>query len=132
MQGLDVQQEEKAGSESPIVIHEDESIIVVEKPGGMPSVPGLDGRLSLQECLNERKGLSAEVVAVHRLDMDTSGVMVFAKTREAEINLKRQFEVHSVRKTYIARITGAVCTDSETTPPTSWAPPPAARGVARF
>ena len=112
MQGLDVQQEEKAGSESPIVIHEDESIIVVEKPSGMPSVPGLDGRLSLQECLNERKGLSAEVVAVHRLDMDTSGVMVFAKTREAEINLKRQFEVHSVRKTYIARITCAVCTDS--------------------
>ena len=132
MQGLDVQQEEKAVSESPIVIHEDESIIVVEKPSGMPSVPGLDGRLSLLEWLNERKGLSAEVVAVHRLDMDTSGVMVFAKTREAEINLKRQFEVHSVRKTYIARITCAVCTDSETTPPTSWAPPPAARGVARF
>ena len=104
MQGLDVQQEEKAVLESPIVIHEDESIIVVEKPSGMPSVPGLDGRLSLQEWLNERKGLSAEVVAVHRLDMDTSGVMVFAKTREAEINLKRQFEVHSVRKTYIARL----------------------------
>ena len=132
MQGLDVQQEEKAVSESPIVIHEDESIIVVEKPSGMPSVPGLDGRLSLQEWLNERKGSSAEVVAVHRLDMDTSGVMVFAKTHEAEINLKRQFEVHSVRKTYIARLTCAVCTDCETTPPTSWAPPPAARGVARF
>lgn len=104
MQGLDVQQEEKAGSESPIVIHEDESIIVVEKPSGMPSVPGLDGRLSLQEWLNERKGLSAEVVAVHRLDMDTSGVMFFAKTRDAEICLKRQFEEHSVRKTYIARL----------------------------
>ncbi|MBR5564252.1 MAG: hypothetical protein IKW11_08520, partial [Bacteroidales bacterium] len=103
--GLNVQEDIKITLQSPIIIHEDESIIVVEKPSGMPSVPGLDGRLSLQEWLNSREDAATEVVAVHRLDMDTSGVMVFAKTRDAEIDLKKQFEEHSVRKTYFARLT---------------------------
>ena len=106
MKGLDVQQDIKTDLQSPVIIHKDESIVVVEKPSGMPSVPGLDGRLSLQEWLNSREDAATEVVAVHRLDMDTSGVMVFAKTRDAEIDLKKQFEEHTVRKTYIARLTG--------------------------
>ena len=111
MKGLEVESNTNSASLSPVVIYEDDSIIVVEKPSGMPSVPGLDGRLSLQEWLNAREEEAAtrstefSVTAVHRLDMDTSGVMVFAKTRDAEINLKKQFEEHSVRKTYIARLT---------------------------
>ena len=103
MQGLKVEQDKKSVSLSPVIIHEDESIIVVEKPSGMPSVPGLDGRLSLLEWLESQQ--SKRIIAVHRLDMDTSGVMVFAKTRNAEIDLKKQFEEHSVRKTYLARLT---------------------------
>ena len=116
MKGLKVEQDTKSISQSPVIIHEDESIIVVEKPSGMPSVPGLDGRLSLQEWLISREDdsdqhniesqQSKSIIAVHRLDMDTSGVMVFAKTRNSEINLKKQFEEHSVRKTYFARLTG--------------------------
>ena len=82
-------------------LYEDESIIVVEKPSGIPSVPGLDGRNSLQELLTSQ---SNEIHAVHRLDMDTSGVMVFAKTSEAAVNLRRQFEEHTVRKTYMAKV----------------------------
>jgi tRNA pseudouridine32 synthase/23S rRNA pseudouridine746 synthase len=82
-------------------LYEDESIIVVEKPSGIPSVPGLDGRKSLQELLTSQ---SNEIHAVHRLDMDTSGVMVFAKTSEAAVNLRRQFEEHTVRKTYMAKV----------------------------
>lgn len=111
MKGLEVTPDTKSALLSPLVIHEDDSIIVVEKPSGMPSVPGLDGRLSLQEWLNTRQHESDthssefQVTAVHRLDMDTSGIMVFAKTRAAEIGLKKQFEEHSVRKTYIARLT---------------------------
>lgn len=90
-------------------LYEDESIIVVEKPSGMPSVPGLDGRTSLQEilasCMTDQKGDSTETVhAVHRLDMDTSGIMIFAKTAAAAVNLQRQFEEHTVRKTYVAKI----------------------------
>lgn len=90
-------------------LYEDESIIVVEKPSGMPSVPGLDGRISLQEILTSdmagRNDISPGTIhAVHRLDMDTSGVMVFAKSAEAAVNLRRQFEDHTVRKTYMAKV----------------------------
>ena len=87
-------------------LFEDDSIIVVEKPSGMPSVPGLDGRTSLQEYLSDE--LHATILAVHRLDMDTSGVMVFAKTAEAAVNLRRQFEDHTVRKTYMARVSNNI------------------------
>ena len=89
------------GKDTLRILFEDESIIVVEKPSGMPSVPGLDGRNSLQELLTSQ---SNEIHAVHRLDMDTSGVMVFAKTSEAAVNLRRQFEDHTVRKTYMAKV----------------------------
>ena len=82
-------------------IYEDESIIIIEKPSGMPSVPGLDGRISALEILGE------QYHAVHRLDMDTSGVMIFAKTAEAAVNLRKQFEEHTVRKIYRARISKA-------------------------
>ena len=82
---------------TPKIIYEDDAIVVAEKPSGMPSVPGLNGRLSLEEYLTG-------ATAAHRLDMDTSGVMVLAKTPEALANLQRQFENHTVRKTYMARI----------------------------
>ena len=85
----------------PDISYEDDALIIVEKPSGMPSVPGLDGRKSLLEWLQERYN---GIQAVHRLDMDTSGVMIFAKTSEAAVNLRRQFEEHSVRKTYMARL----------------------------
>ena len=82
-------------------IYEDESIIIIEKPSGMPSVAGLDGRISALEILGE------QYHAVHRLDMDTSGVMIFAKTAEAAVNLRKQFEEHTVRKIHRARISKA-------------------------
>ena len=95
---------------APVIIYEDDSIVVAEKPSGMPSVPGLDGRISLEEHLSlnddpERNSVSSLVLAVHRLDMDTSGVMVFAKTEKAAAALRQQFAEHTVRKTYIARVT---------------------------
>ena len=95
----------------PIIIHEDETLIIVEKPSGMPSVPGLDGRLSLLEWLTaryyENHSAQQSVHAVHRLDMDTSGIMLFAKTEEAAICLRRQFEEHTIKKTYKARLSAA-------------------------
>jgi tRNA pseudouridine32 synthase/23S rRNA pseudouridine746 synthase len=93
------------------ILFEDESLIVVEKTSGMPSVPGLDGRNSLQELLTSQ---SNEIHAVHRLDMDTSGVMVFAKTSEAAVNLRRQFEEHTIRKTYMARVSADTDIPSKT------------------
>lgn len=89
-------------TDAPTVIYEDEHIIVAEKPFHVPSIPGLDGRTSLQELLNVICGTT--VIPVHRLDMDTSGIMIYAKTKAAETNLKKQFEEHSIRKTYVARL----------------------------
>ena len=87
----------------------------------MPSVPGLDGRISLQEHLEARSShhqdsssTPVSIHAVHRLDMDTSGVMVFAKTAEAAVNLRRQFEEHTVRKTYMARVSAGTDVPSKT------------------
>lgn len=85
----------------PSVIYEDDDIIVVSKPSGMPSVPGLDGRISLQEYLSRH---FQDIFPIHRLDMDTSGIMVFGKTEGAASSLRKQFEEHSVKKTYIARL----------------------------
>ena len=85
------------------IIHEDDQIIVAEKASGVPSVPGLDGRVSLQEMLEKQYGHT--IHAVHRLDMDTSGVILFAKTHEAAVCLRKQFEDHSIQKTYVARLT---------------------------
>ena len=87
------------------LVYEDADIIVVEKPSGMPSVPGLDGRVSLQEMLEEAYGHA--IHAVHRLDMDTSGVIIYAKTAEAGVNLRKQFEEHTIMKTYSARLAEA-------------------------
>ena len=100
-------------------LYEDDSIIVVEKPSGMPSVPGLDGRISLQEILSYRMEVQNEITpatirAVHRLDMDTSGVMIFAKSDEAAANLRRQFEEHTVRKTYMAKVSAGTDIPSKT------------------
>ena len=119
MQGLALQNNDLTGIRIPIIIHEDEAIIVAEKPSGMPSVPGLDGRQSLLEWLTERATdqshiasdhsiksdpLKFQVHSVHRLDMDTSGVMVYAKSVAAALHLRKQFEEHTIRKTYIARL----------------------------
>jgi tRNA pseudouridine32 synthase/23S rRNA pseudouridine746 synthase len=86
---------------TPSVLYEDEDIVVVSKPSGMPSVPGLNCGQSLLEWLVAETGCNT-IESVHRLDMDTSGVMVFAKNPVAGNLIRKQFEEHTVRKTYKA------------------------------
>lgn len=122
MKGLSVDQHSAKELPSPVIIFEDDTIIIVEKPSGMPSVPGLDGRTSLLEWLRTSRHGSHDIFPVHRLDMDTSGVMIFAKTEKAAVNLQRQFEEHGIRKTYRARVTGEALSeqsDGEITLPLS-------------
>ena len=109
LKGLDLEEAGKRpepntsnASLQPLVIFEDEAIIVIDKPSGMPSVPGLDGKESAQEWLQKRASGAHEIHAVHRLDMDTSGLLLFAKTGDAAANLRRQFEERTVKKTYRA------------------------------
>ncbi len=89
---------------TPNIIYEDEVLVAVDKPSGMPSVPGLDGRESAFEILKRSVG---ELFVVHRLDMDTSGVLVFAKTASAAVEIQKQFENQTVEKVYKARLSAS-------------------------
>ena len=86
----------------PEILYDDRYLTVVQKVSGIPSVPGLDGRISLQEVLSNLYG--TEIHAVHRLDMDTSGVIIYAKDSQSATSLQRQFEERTVEKTYVARL----------------------------
>jgi tRNA pseudouridine32 synthase/23S rRNA pseudouridine746 synthase len=87
------------------LIHHDTAIVVADKPAGLLSVPGRGTERA--DCLIGRiRGVFPEVLLVHRLDLDTSGVMVFALTKAAQGELGRQFEARTVRKAYVARLSG--------------------------
>lgn len=89
----------------PRLIHHDDQILVVDKPEGLLSVPGRGEDRA--DCLIARlRGAFPTVLLVHRLDLDTSGVMVFALTPHAQRHLGRQFEARQVRKSYVARLWG--------------------------
>lgn len=95
------------------IIHMDHEILVVNKPSGLLSVPGKGDHLA--DCLIARlQAAFPEVLLVHRLDRDTSGVMVFALTPHAQRHLGLQFEKRQVKKTYVARVWGDVQEDTGT------------------
>jgi tRNA pseudouridine32 synthase/23S rRNA pseudouridine746 synthase len=81
------------------VIAEGSTFLVVNKPAGLLSVPGLTEAPSLESFL---KAQYPEVFMVHRLDMDTSGVMVVALTQDAYHHLQKQFLERTVQKEYAA------------------------------
>lgn len=87
------------------ILHEDAEIILVDKPAGLLSVPGKGPQLA--DCLLSRlKAVFPDVLLVHRLDRDTSGVMIFALTAHAQRHLGLQFEKRMTQKTYVARVWG--------------------------
>lgn len=87
------------------VVHEDHEILVVNKPAGLLSVPGKGPELA--DCLIARlQEVFPTALLVHRLDRDTSGVMVFGLTPHAQRHLGLQFEKRHVKKTYVARLWG--------------------------
>ncbi len=89
------------------VIHADHEVLVVGKPEGLLSVPGKGAHLA--DCLLTRvQAVYPEALLVHRLDRDTSGVMVFALSPHAQRHLGLQFEKRQVKKTYVARVWGRV------------------------
>ena len=88
-----------------VVLHHDHELLFVEKPAGLLSVPGRGPHLA--DCLIARvQRAFAEALLVHRLDRDTSGVMVFALTPHAQRHLGLQFERRQARKSYLARVQG--------------------------
>jgi tRNA pseudouridine32 synthase/23S rRNA pseudouridine746 synthase len=95
------------------VLHLDHEVIVLNKPAGLLSVPGKGPDLA--DCLLSRvQAAFADALLVHRLDRDTSGVMVFALTPHAQRHLGLQFEKRMIKKTYIARVWGVLAEKSGT------------------
>ena len=88
-----------------VILHEDAEVLLVDKPSGLLSVPGKGEHLA--DCLIARvQAVFPEALLVHRLDRDTSGVMIFAMTPHAQRHLGLQFEKRMTRKTYVARVWG--------------------------
>lgn len=98
------------------IVYEDDSVVVVTKPAGLASIPGRGESSCLLEDLGHYLKLPTSGDAdprlrvVHRLDKDTSGVMLFAKTLDAQRHLSHQFQNNTVRKEYIALVLGTPAT----------------------
>ena len=98
------------------IIYEDRDIIVVNKPKGMvvhPANGNPDGTLVnaiMAICKDSLSGIGGEIRPgiVHRLDKETSGILIVAKNDKAHINLSEQIKEHKVKKTYIALVKGIV------------------------
>lgn len=87
------------------ILHMDAHLLVVNKPAGLLTVPGKGAHLA--DCLLSRVQTAfPDALLVHRLDRDTSGVIVFALTPHAQRHLGLQFEKRYTKKTYIARVAG--------------------------
>lgn len=88
-----------------VILHEDAEVLLVDKPSGLLSVPGKGPHLA--DCLLSRvQAAFPDALLVHRLDRDTSGIMIFALTAHAQRHLGLQFEKRMVKKTYVARVWG--------------------------
>ena len=106
---------EAAAQDIPLSIaYEDEHLIVVDKPAGLvvhPAAGNLDGTLVnalLHHCAGQLSGIGGVVRPgiVHRIDKDTSGLLVVAKTDAAHEGLARQFADHSIERAYLAIVAG--------------------------
>ncbi|MEZ5292261.1 MAG: RluA family pseudouridine synthase [Vicinamibacterales bacterium] len=88
------------------ILYEDASLVVVDKPSGVPVVPAPG--TAEGECLRDRVAatIGTRTWVVHRLDRDTSGVVVFARTAEAHRALSMAFEARDVGKQYLAFVRG--------------------------
>ena len=109
LQGLDVEPNPlmAAATERLKIVYEDDAICVVDKPAGMLSVPGKDNVESVESIMRQRwHQYDGNPIMVHRLDRDTSGLMVVARTLEAYHSLQQQFACRTAAKRYEAVLDG--------------------------
>lgn len=113
----DIKEIELKAQEIPLeILYEDNDIIVVNKPKGMvvhPAVGNLEGTLVnaiMAICKESLSGIGGEIRPgiVHRLDKDTSGVIIIAKNDKSHIDLSNQIKQHEVEKVYWALVRGVV------------------------
>ena len=114
MQGLDVEDNalgQPLDDMTLDVVYDDQWLTVLNKPSGMLTVPG---KLLEDSLLTRFQAAHPEAVGpivVHRLDQETSGLVIFAKDKATHKSLQQQFESHSIKKRYIALLDGLVEND---------------------
>jgi 23S rRNA pseudouridine1911/1915/1917 synthase len=86
------------------ILHDDSDIVAIDKPAGLAAIPGRGETESLLELLSAQ--LNHKLLVVHRLDKDTSGVMLFAKHTAAQRHLSHQFQNNTIEKQYVALVAG--------------------------
>lgn len=94
--------------DAPAVRYEDDYLVVVAKPAGMLSVPGTTAAPSVLSWARKRYPEATGPIVVHRLDMDTSGLLLLAKSEAVHRELQAQFRSRSVGKRYVALLDGAL------------------------
>lgn len=118
LQGIDVEDnpmlaQNRAMADQLRVIHAEDTFVVIDKPSGMLSVPGNDSDVpTVLDIIRERYPQATGALIVHRLDMDTSGLMVIALTEEAYHHLQRQFVEHRVEKRYVALLSSPLTSEA--------------------
>ena len=117
LEEIEAQEIELKAQDIPIeIVYEDNDIIVVNKPKGMvvhPANGNPDGTLVnaiMSICKDSLSGIGGEIRPgiVHRLDKDTSGLLIVAKNDKAHVNMSEQIKNHEVKKTYIALVRGII------------------------
>ncbi len=103
---------QRAGPRLPAqaIVHVDAQVVVVQKPAGISTVPYDENETgTLDELVRAELGRrEAPLGIVHRIDKETSGLVLFARTLDAKLDLKNQFRVHSVRRRYRAIAHGSL------------------------
>lgn len=91
------------------ILWQDESLLAINKPAGLPAHPTVSGRANALDLVSELYAQSGETtrpILLHRLDADTTGLLLFALSRDANLSLSRQFSTHQIEKTYLALVNG--------------------------
>ena len=106
-----------AALEPSAILHEDSSLVAIEKASGVPSHPTFARKLGTalqmtEELLRRRAGRKVPLWPLHRLDTDTSGLLLFAKTQAAARAVNQNFARRRVAKRYVALVVGAPSPES--------------------
>lgn len=105
LKGIEIEQTKKVNAAKklePVVVYEDDSLVVVNKPAGLLSIPGKQQECSVLDWLQQRYPQATGALLVHRLDMATSGLLLAAKNSQAHKHLQKQFINRGVQKRYVA------------------------------
>jgi 23S rRNA pseudouridine1911/1915/1917 synthase len=97
------------------ILYEDRYMIVIDKPTGLLSVP-LDGERTSRHALGMLRQAfdSNEIFAVHRIDRETSGILLFARGKDSEMRFDKLFEAHDIEREYFAIVEGQIKQDMGT------------------